>query len=130
MPEAIGHPHQLEQVFLNLLSNARDAMDDRGDLTSKATTPGWHKRLELRTRIGDEGDLALIAEVSDNGAGIDGQDVGRVFDPFYTTKQADRGTGLGLSISYAIVRDHGGRITCESRKGEGTTFRVELPERQ
>jgi signal transduction histidine kinase/ligand-binding sensor domain-containing protein len=127
LPEATGHPHQLEQVVLNLLSNARDALDDR---KSTEKDPGWRKHLEIRTREGDGDGLPLVAEVSDNGVGIDEGEADRVFDPFYTTKQADSGTGLGLSISYAIVRDHGGRITCESCIGEGTTFRVELPQKQ
>jgi len=65
--------------------------------------------------------------VEDNGAGMDEGVRSRLFEPFFTTKPADRGTGLGLSICYAIVRDHGGQIACESRKGEGTVFRVRLP---
>jgi signal transduction histidine kinase len=69
----------------------------------------------------------VVAEVEDNGVGMDESVRARLFEPFFTTKPADRGTGLGLSISYAIVRDHGGQIACESRKGEGTVFRVRLP---
>jgi signal transduction histidine kinase len=69
----------------------------------------------------------MVVEVEDNGVGIEVEDVGRVFEPFFTTKAADRGTGLGLSISYAIVKNHGGEITCESVRGEGTVFRVMLP---
>ena len=69
----------------------------------------------------------MVAEVEDNGVGMDEAIRARLFEPFFTTKPADRGTGLGLSISYAIVRDHGGQIACESRKGEGTVFRVRLP---
>ena len=94
----------------------------RGDGTEE-----WTKHLYIRTRReGDEG----RAEVEDNAAGIDEKDVGRVFEPFYTTKEADKGTGLGLSISYAIVKNHGGEIVCESRKGEGTVFRVKVPAEQ
>ena len=65
--------------------------------------------------------------MEDSGIGIDADAMERLFEPFFTTKAVDRGTGLGLSISYAIVRNHGGRITCESSRGEGTTFRVTLP---
>ena len=144
LPAVSGHPHQMEQVFLNLLSNARDALDEKDEAVDRGsqntgTTPEpgitnheprggrggvSEKRLIIRTRReGDE----VVAEVEDNGAGIDEKDVGRVFEPFYTTKEADKGTGLGLSISYAIVKNHGGEIVCESRQGEGTVFRVRLP---
>ena len=151
VPEVRGHPRQLEQVFLNLIGNARDALDEAvdremtgGRQTVKAQigydesrvtnheprggrgdgTEGWAKRLIIRTRRdGDD----VVAEVEDNGVGIDEPDVGRVFEPFFTTKEADKGTGLGLSISYAIVKNHGGEIVCESRKGEGSVFRVRLP---
>ena len=125
LPPVTGHPYQMEQVFLNLLSNARDALDERENSTAiYRRDEDWEKRITIRTR--QEGD-EVVAEVEDNGAGMDEAIRTRLFEPFFTTKEADRGTGLGLSISYAIVRDHGGRITCESRKGEGTTFRVRLP---
>ncbi|OGG57003.1 MAG: hypothetical protein A3F84_05380 [Candidatus Handelsmanbacteria bacterium RIFCSPLOWO2_12_FULL_64_10] len=89
---------------------------------------GWEKELWVRTQCETfGGDRWVVAEVKDNGAGIDEAHLGRVFEPFFTTKPADRGTGLGLSISYAIVRNHGGQIACESQKGEGTVFRVMLP---
>ena len=84
----------------------------------------WQKRLVIRTRL--EGGW-VVAEVEDNGVGIDEAHLSRLFEPFFTTKPADRGTGIGLSICYAIVQNHGGQIACESRKGEGTVFRVALP---
>jgi len=68
-----------------------------------------------------------VAEVEDNGPGIEAEHLDRVFEPFFTTKEVNRGTGLGLSISYAIVQSHGGRITCESSREGGTRFRVALP---
>ena len=126
LPAASGHPHQMEQVFLNLLNNGRDALDERAE--TEGELRDREKRLDIRTRYETADNAAwVVAEVSDSGTGIDASLVGRVFDPFFTTKPAERGTGLGLSISYAIVKNHNGRITCESRKGEGTTFRVMLP---
>ena len=106
-----GVEHQLQQVFLNLFLNARDAMP-RG---------GW---LTVTTRI--EGDRA-IATVADTGAGIPSEHLARIYDPFFTTKSIGRGTGLGLSITYGIVREHDGAIHCDSAVGQGTRFRLTLP---
>jgi signal transduction histidine kinase len=103
--------HQLQQVFLNLFLNARDAMP-RG---------GW---MTVSTRHdGSE----CLAEVSDTGSGIQPEHLGRIFDPFFTTKTIGRGTGLGLSISYGIIHEHGGQIRCDSTVGQGTRFTVKLP---
>ncbi|MDA0745480.1 MAG: ATP-binding protein, partial [bacterium] len=113
--DVVGHSQRMEQVFLNLLGNARDALDEREQ---------DEKRVSVRTFC-EEG--WVVAEVSDNGVGIEVDQVRRVFDPFFTTKGAGKGTGLGLSISYAIVKEHGGEIVCESVEGEGTLFRVRLP---
>jgi two-component system, NtrC family, sensor kinase len=107
----LGIEHQLQQVFLNLFLNARDAMP-RG---------GW---LSVTTRI--EGGRA-IAEVADTGLGIPPEQLSRIYDPFFTTKAIGRGTGLGLSITYGIVREHGGQIQVDSAVGQGTRFTVELP---
>jgi two-component system NtrC family sensor kinase len=107
----LGIEHQLQQVFLNLFLNARDAMS-RG---------GW---LSVTTRI--DGDSA-IAEVADTGSGIPSEQLARIYDPFFTTKAIGRGTGLGLSITYGIVREHGGTIHCESVVGQGTRFTLALP---
>jgi signal transduction histidine kinase len=103
--------HQLQQVFLNLFLNARDAMP-RG---------GW---LTVITRC--EGGQ-WIAEVADTGSGIPAEQLARIYDPFFTTKAIGRGTGLGLSISYGIIREHGGEIRCDSTVGQGTRFTVTLP---
>jgi signal transduction histidine kinase len=105
-----GIEHQLQQVFLNLFLNARDAMP-RG---------GW---LTVTTRV--EGNL-VTAEVADTGSGIPPEHLARIYDPFFTTKAIGRGTGLGLSISYGIVHEHGGAIRCESTVGQGTRFGVTL----
>jgi PAS domain S-box-containing protein len=107
----LGIEHQLQQVFLNLFLNARDAMP----------SGGW---LSVATRI--EGDR-VIAEVSDTGSGIPGPHLARIYDPFFTTKAIGRGTGLGLSITYGIVREHDGTIRCDSSMGQGTSFTVVLP---
>ena len=101
------------QVFMSLLLNALDAMEDSGVIT-------------LRTRP-DEQDETTIAEVIDRGHGIRSADQKKIFEPFFTTKPPSRGTGLGLSICYAIVTEHGGRIEVDSVVGEGSVFRILLP---
>jgi PAS domain S-box-containing protein len=106
-----GSEHQLQQVFLNLFLNARDAMP-RG---------GW---LSVVTRI--DGD-SVVAEVADTGSGIPSEHLARIYDPFFTTKAIGRGTGLGLSITYGIVREHQGAIRCDSAIGQGTRFTLSLP---
>jgi len=110
---AMGDPQQLQQVFLNILNNAYDAIQESGN----------HGRICIRTRRAvDSIEVAFI----DNGTGISEPD--RIFDPFFTTKQAGKGTGLGLSICYGIVRAHGGEILCWNNEGEnGSTFVVRLP---
>ncbi|NUR56376.1 MAG: PAS domain-containing protein [Acidobacteria bacterium] len=110
-PRVQGIEYKLQQVFLNLLLNARDAMP-RG---------GW---LTIVTRA--EGDAAVV-EVADTGSGIPADQLSRIYDPFYTTKAIGKGTGLGLSITYGIVQEHGGTITCESEVGQGTRFTLRLP---
>jgi signal transduction histidine kinase len=101
-----GYEFKLQQVFLNLLLNARDAMP----------AGGW---LSIGTRI--ESGYAVV-EVSDTGDGIPAEHLARIYDPFFTTKATGRGTGLGLSITYGIVREHEGAIHCESTPGQGTRF--------
>jgi len=104
-------------VVLNLLSNARDALDER----SAGPDP---KQITVRTRVcADE--VALIVE--DNGVGIPDDVLPGIFDPFFTTKPPDRGTGLGLSIVHGIVREMGGEITVTSRPGGGTTVTITAP---
>jgi two-component system NtrC family sensor kinase len=112
IPAIICSPSQINQVFLNLVTNAAQAMDDRqGTLT-------------LITR-NENGGVAV--EVADNGKGIPPEVLPKIFDPFFSTKEVGKGTGLGLSISYKIVEQHGGRITVESQLGIGTQFTVWLP---
>ena len=115
LPKIEGHPHQLEQVVMNLLSNARDALED---------VEGRAKHIVVKTF---ERDDFVIFEMMDNGKGIAPEHVAHVFEPFFTTKHSSNGMGLGLSISHAIVKNHRGKIECQSEKGSGTTFRVTLP---
>ena len=110
-PEVQGIEHKLQQVFLNLFLNARDAMP-RG---------GW---LTIVTRAERDG---AVVEVADTGSGIPAEQLSRIYDPFFTTKEIGKGTGLGLSITYGIVQEHGGSITCDSQVGQGTRFSIRLP---
>jgi PAS domain S-box-containing protein len=107
----LGIEHQLQQVFLNLFLNARDAMP----------SGGW---LSVATRIEDG---QAVAEIADTGSGIPSDQLSRIYDPFFTTKNIGRGTGLGLSITYGIVREHQGAIHCDSAVGQGTRFTLTLP---
>ena len=111
LPAIRGHRGKLQQVLLNLLSNARDAVEGGG-------------RIVVRTSVAD-GTVAL--EVVDDGVGIAEEDLPRIFDPFFSTKGRGKGTGLGLSISYGIVREHEGTMHVQSVPGAFTRFRVELP---
>ncbi len=116
LPGTIADGHQLQQVFLNLVTNAEQAMleaHDRG-------------RLTIRTRADSQTGRIRI-EVSDDGPGIPEAHLTRIFDPFFTTKDVGKGTGLGLSLSYGIIKEHGGNIYARSRVGEGSTFVIELP---
>ena len=105
-------PSQLNQVFMNLLVNAGQAIQERGTITLRTgqTEPGW-----------------VYVEVADTGGGIPEAERARIFDPFYTTKPVGKGTGLGLSLAYSIVDKHHGRIEVVSEAGVGTTFRIHLP---
>jgi two-component system NtrC family sensor kinase len=104
---------QLMQVFMALLINAMDAMNDRGTVT-------------LRTRWAPD-TRSIIAEIIDQGEGIRRSDLPKIFEPFFTTKPPGRGTGLGLSICYAIVAEHDGRIEVDSEPGQGSVFRIIFP---
>ena len=108
---AKGNSGKLQQIFLNLFLNARDAMDNGGILAVKT----W-----------SDDSLAHI-EIADTGTGIAPENLARIYDPFFTTKAARKGTGLGLSVSYGIIREHGGAIEVDSQPGAGTRFHVELP---
>jgi signal transduction histidine kinase len=115
VPRVWGSPHSIGQVFLNLLINAGQAL--RGS--------GPRPTVCVRTRLAADG--LVVAEVQDNGPGIDAEHLPHIFEPFYSTKPPGEGTGLGLSISHGIVAALGGSITVETLPGQGTTFRVLLP---
>jgi C4-dicarboxylate-specific signal transduction histidine kinase len=109
----VANPIQLEQVFINLLTNARDALADS-------------KRKTIRIASSRDGEKIRIA-FSDTGPGIPLELQQRIFDPFFTTKEVGTGTGLGLSITYSILKEYGGEISVDSRPDKGATFLVELP---
>lgn len=109
----MGNPIHLEQVLINLIANAADAME--------------HSAVRVLSIGVSKAARAVKISVTDTGSGIEAADLANLFDPFYSTKQAGRGLGLGLSISYGLVRDIGGAITVESRLGKGSTFTVRLP---
>ena len=114
LPKVLADAYQLQQVFLNIVNNARQAIEDLrrpGSIRLVTTSSGSAVQVELR----------------DNGPGIPPAILGRIFDPFFTTKEAGRGTGLGLSVSYGILRDHGGEIRVQSQVGQGTSFFITLP---
>jgi len=114
LPEIVADRFQIQQVFLNIVLNAEQAMIDskgRGSLT-------------VTTEL--SGDIIRIA-FADNGPGIPADIINRIFDPFFTTKEVGKGTGLGLRICYGIVTKQGGRIFAQSQPGQGATFIIELP---
>ncbi len=114
LPWTMAAPHQLQQVFLNLINNAHQAlMESDGP-----------RRLVVRSGTDDR---VIQIKVIDNGPGIPEEHLGKIFDPFFTTKDVGQGTGLGLSIAFGIVQEHGGTIWAESTRQEGTAFTVELP---
>ncbi len=119
-------PGQLEQVLLNLVINARDAMPDGGELTL-ATSEQKIGESADRAGVELEPGLYVCLEVSDTGEGMGPETQARVFEPFFSTKEKEAGTGLGLSTVHGIVRQSGGSITVDSVLGEGTTFRIYLP---
>jgi two-component system NtrC family sensor kinase len=111
----VADPNQLQQVFLNMLINAADAMEERGQIT-----------MCTRNIKVDERDFVEV-EFTDTGPGIPPEHLGKIFEPFFTTKPVGKGTGLGLSVSYGIVKRHGGDILVRSSPGKGASFFIRLP---
>ena len=111
-PVVLGNAIQLEQVFINLLTNARDALEE-----------SERKEIHIACSVGEE----VVVVFRDTGPGIPDGLEQRIFDPFFTTKDVGSGTGLGLSITYGIVQEHGGEITVEKRPGEGAVLTIALP---
>ncbi len=113
LPEINIDVNQIKSVFNNLAVNAADAMHNGGDLT-------------IRTRY-DEAERKIVVTVSDTGTGIKKENLSKIYDPFFTTKETGKGTGLGLSVTYSIVQRHNGTIRVDSAEGRGTTFTIEFP---
>jgi two-component system NtrC family sensor kinase len=111
LPLVPGNAPKLQQVFMNLILNARDAMPDGG-------------RLEISTESDED---SVIIKFRDSGMGIDPEHLAKIYDPFFTTKGIGKGTGLGLAVSYGIIKDHSGHIDVESKLGEGALFMITLP---
>ena len=125
LPKIKGETNQLEQVFLNLITNARDAITGRAQDTPPEE--GREDFITITTQMSAANDQRVEILFKDSGGGITEEDRGNIFDPFFTTKEVGKGTGLGLSISYGIISDHGGEIEIARTGPEGTTFRVSLP---
>jgi PAS domain S-box-containing protein len=124
LPLVLGHRNQLEQVVLNLIANARDALDSCR--AQAAPKPAWSANLNLVGAVVEDGHTVALS-VADNGGGIATEVLTRVFDPFFTTKEVGKGTGLGLSITRSIIERHHGRIEVDNRPGDGVTFTLLLP---
>jgi CheY-like chemotaxis protein len=120
-----GDPSQLEQVVLNLGTNARDAMPEGGALRVATRRTELDPERAHTLGIGPGG--CIVLEVSDDGLGIDDDTMPHLFEPFFTTKEVGEGTGLGLSTVYGIVASHGGHTECSSTPGQGTTFSAYFP---
>ncbi|MBI4699512.1 MAG: hypothetical protein HY758_11585, partial [Nitrospirae bacterium] len=114
IPRTMADPLQLQQVFMNILLNSGEAIDDRGTVTVKT---GYNAETN-----------SLIVNISDNGTGLDEKIISRIFEPFFTTKS--KGTGLGLAITKRIIEQHGGKISAENLPGGGTIFHIDLPVRK
>jgi two-component system NtrC family sensor kinase len=111
IPDILCHPMQLNQVFMNILVNAAQAIENRGEIAVRT----WSE------------DGSVCVRISDTGVGIPRENLSRIFEPFFTTKEVAKGTGLGLSIAYDIVKKHRGTIEVESEVGKGTSFTIKLP---
>jgi C4-dicarboxylate-specific signal transduction histidine kinase len=121
IPFILAEHNRLEQVFINMVTNAIDAMDEK---CANTDDPDCEKKLTIRTFIEND---KVNATVSDTGIGIPQDVKDKIFEPFFTTKDVGKGTGLGVSISYGIIKDYDGEIQIESQIGQGTTFSLQFP---
>jgi two-component system, cell cycle sensor histidine kinase and response regulator CckA len=127
LADVLADPAQLEQVLLNLIVNARDAMPNGGLITVRTANVQMGAQAPEIVQAGIAPGAFVLLAVSDNGIGMDQATQARIFEPFFTTKETGRGTGLGLSTVYGIIRQTGGAITVHSERGKGASFRVLLP---
>ncbi len=125
-PTVLADMNQIEQVMVNLVTNARDAMPDGGTLTIGTDLMQMDEAFQKQHGYGVAGEYVVLA-VSDSGAGIEEEIRGKIFEPFFTTKVVGKGSGLGLAVTYGIVKQHNGFIDVESVPGEGTTFIIYFP---
>lgn len=121
LPEILAESNRLEQVFINLVTNALDAMDEK---EKQHGTGSFEKKLTIRSYLEK---ASVVVTVSDTGTGMPRKVMEKIFEPFFTTKEIGKGTGLGVSISYGIVKDYNGAIDIRSAPGEGTTFELRFP---
>lgn len=129
LPQIACYPGQLNQVFMNILANAIDALEDANDGCSYEDLVVSPNIIQIQTRMAQS--KRIVIAIQDNGPGIPETHHSKIFNPFFTTKPVGKGTGLGLSISYRIITEtHGGNLYCESAPGQGTTFVIELPIRE
>ncbi len=127
LPQVQGEPYQLEQVWINIISNARDALDEAGRRRGTEQEQ-YRKRLSISVSLDEsDGRKSVIVSFKDNGVGMTAAQRDKIFEPFFTTKEVGKATGLGMSISFGIIENHKGRITVESEEGRGATVNVILP---
>ena len=124
LPLIMAEHNRLEQVFINLVTNAIDAMDEKVDRAERDGGPRPEKRLTIASYAENAN---VVVKVTDTGVGMTKEVVHKIFEPFFTTKKTGKGTGLGISISYGIVKDYEGTIEIESEVGQGTTFKLSFP---
>ncbi|MEM9771799.1 MAG: HAMP domain-containing sensor histidine kinase, partial [Cyanobacteria bacterium P01_D01_bin.73] len=132
LPPADCFPGLLNQVFMNVLSNAIDAIEERVEGLEPEESDGFCD-IAIATRQVEsaEGEAQIEISIGDRGQGIKPESLPHIFNPFFTTKPVGQGTGLGMSISYQIItQQHNGSLTCDSQWGEGTTFRIRIPIQQ
>jgi signal transduction histidine kinase len=107
------YPQQLNQVFMNILVNAGQAIEKQGEIKINTSVDNGH----------------AVISISDTGVGIPGENLTKIFDPFFTTKEVGKGTGLGMNVAYNIIKKHQGSIEVESEEGKGTAFKITIPTR-
>jgi signal transduction histidine kinase len=120
-------PGKINQVFMNLLSNAIYAIEEKAVMEGRSKEEAGLGEIRIETGVEEEG---IFVCISDDGIGIPQENLDRIFDPFFTTRDVGEGQGLGLSISYGIIEQHSGSITVDSEPGRGSTFCLYLPLRQ